>query len=567
MPQSFGWSDQDPPLRSISGAQTRLRLFAVSAIVILLTVIATWPQAWYLGSRFALHNDPHFSTWRLAWIAHALRTDPRHLFDANIFWPERHTLAYSDAALLEGVLAAPLFWLHLPSTVIYNVFLLGGMAASGLGMYGLARYLTRSTGAGLVAAAIFTMAPYRIEHFMHLELQWAMWIPAALWAVHRAVDEGSWRVGALAGIFLWLQILSAVYYGVFLAIMLAVMVVLLTITEPQRAIKALPGLLLGAAIAAALTIPYARPYVESVSVVGTRQPAELASYSATPDNYLASPASNWVWGWTADRWGATERRLFPGVLASLLALAAFAGRLPRVAAVYAVLGALGVELSFGTNGYLYRAILAHIGILKGLRAPARFSIMVCCALALMAALGIDAVAQRLASTRRSRAALFSGVLLVLCLEYGSAPMNLTPIADQSLDVYKILRTGEPGVLLELPVAPLDQLPGWGAVYALWSINHWRPIVNGYSGYYPPSYLQTLGDLRTFPDDISIARLERLKVRYIVVHRAFYERETYDRLIVEMGHRPELRPGGRYADPIDQADLFELSEPTSDDRTH
>src|SRR5580765_7830788 len=243
-------------------------LLGASAIVILLTVVATWPQARYLGSRFARHNDPHFSTWRLAWIAHALRTDPRHLFDANIFWPERRTLAYSDATLLEGVLAAPLFWLHLPATLIYNVCLLGGMAASGLGMYVLARYLTGSTGAGLVAAAIFTMAPPRIEHFMHLELQWAMWIPAALWAVHRAINEGSWRWGALAGVFLWLQVLSCVYYGVFLAMTMAVLLVLLTMADTRRSIKALPGLVLGGAIAAVLTVPYARPYVESASVVG-----------------------------------------------------------------------------------------------------------------------------------------------------------------------------------------------------------------------------------------------------------------------------------------------------------
>ena len=390
-------------------------LLGASAIVILLTVVATWPQARYLGSRFALHNDPHFSTWRLAWIAHALRTDPRHLFDANIFWPERRTLAYSDATLLEGVLAAPLFWLHLPATLIYNVCLLGGMAASGLGMYVLARYLTGSTGAGLVAAAIFTMAPPRIEHFMHLELQWAMWIPAALWAVHRAINEGSWRWGALAGVFLWLQVLSCVYYGVFLAMTMAVLLVLLTIADTRRSIKALPGLVLGGAIAAALTVPYARPYVESASVVGTRQPAEVAKYSATPENYLASPGGNWIWGWTADRWGDAERRLFPGVFASVLALAAFVSRLPRIAAVYAALGAVAVELSFGMNGRPYRAILAHVGFIQGLRAPARFSIMVCCALAVMAAIGVDALARRFAPTRVSRAALFTGVLLVLCL--------------------------------------------------------------------------------------------------------------------------------------------------------
>ena len=54
------------------------------------------------------------------------------------------------------------------------------MAGSGLAIFVLARYLTDRTGPALAAAAIFTMAPYRIAHFMHLELQWAMWRSSVL---------------------------------------------------------------------------------------------------------------------------------------------------------------------------------------------------------------------------------------------------------------------------------------------------------------------------------------------------------------------------------------------------
>src|SRR6185295_12012541 len=49
-----------------------------------------------------------------------------------------------------------------------------------------------------------TLAPYRIEHFSHLELQWTVWMPLTLWAVHRTFDEGTRRSGVLAGLFLWL---------------------------------------------------------------------------------------------------------------------------------------------------------------------------------------------------------------------------------------------------------------------------------------------------------------------------------------------------------------------------
>lgn len=44
-------------------------------------------------------NDGRFSIWNVAWIDHALLTDPRHLLDANIFSPHTGTLAYSELNL------------------------------------------------------------------------------------------------------------------------------------------------------------------------------------------------------------------------------------------------------------------------------------------------------------------------------------------------------------------------------------------------------------------------------------------------------------------------------------
>ena len=73
----------------------------------------------------------------------------------------------------------------------------------------------------MIAAAVFTVAPYRIEHFMHLELQWTVWMPLSIWALHRTFDEGTLKWGALTGLFLWLQFISCVYYGAYLGLIVA----------------------------------------------------------------------------------------------------------------------------------------------------------------------------------------------------------------------------------------------------------------------------------------------------------------------------------------------------------
>ena len=98
------------------------------------------------------HFDARFSIWRLGWIAHSLATAPTHIFDANIFYPARTTLAYSDAMMLEGVLAAPLFWLGMSPVLIYNLALFAGFVGSGMAMFVLAREVTGRNGAALVSA-------------------------------------------------------------------------------------------------------------------------------------------------------------------------------------------------------------------------------------------------------------------------------------------------------------------------------------------------------------------------------------------------------------------------------
>src|SRR5690242_5487113 len=82
-----------------------LRGLLVTLLLIAQTAFFTWPMAQGLSSLIVWHIDPPFSVWRLAWVAHQLFVDPANLFNANIFYPEPRTLAYSDAMLLPGMIA------------------------------------------------------------------------------------------------------------------------------------------------------------------------------------------------------------------------------------------------------------------------------------------------------------------------------------------------------------------------------------------------------------------------------------------------------------------------------
>src|SRR6266851_1015663 len=78
----------------------------------LLTAALTYPIAFKLGHVGRVDNgDGKLSIWNVAWVARTLVVDPLHVYDANIFYPHRGTLAYSESNLGAGVLAVPAYWM------------------------------------------------------------------------------------------------------------------------------------------------------------------------------------------------------------------------------------------------------------------------------------------------------------------------------------------------------------------------------------------------------------------------------------------------------------------------
>ena len=199
-----------------------------------LTVLLTYPQVREFATSVPYHSDPYFSMWRLGWIAHAIRNAPGQVFDANIFYPEQLTLAYSDAMLLPGVVLAPLFWAGTSPVIIYNLALFSAFTLSGLTAFSLARLVTGNVGASLVAGVIYAFAPYRFTHYMHLELQLVFWIPLLLFVIHRSLPQLTVRDGVLFGAILGCQLLSCIYAGIYAAMFCAVFVPCLAVTAGAR---------------------------------------------------------------------------------------------------------------------------------------------------------------------------------------------------------------------------------------------------------------------------------------------------------------------------------------------
>jgi hypothetical protein len=514
----------------------------------------TYPQVLRMSDGVHDPADPLMVTWVLAWVAHQLPNAPAHIFDANIFYPERNTLAYSETLLVPGLLAAPLHWLGVTPILIYNLVFLSGFALSGVGVALLVRRLTGHTGAAILAGIVFAFPPYRIDHYAHLQLQQTQFIPLALWAFHRLLDTGRLRDGVLLGVCTACQMLSCMYYGIFLIPYMAVVCGTLLIASGTLPKERLTALAVAAAIVTVTMVPVGRAYLAARKVVGERGQGEVAMNSATWRNYLAPPEVNALYGKVFARFMDPERRLFPGFVAVALAII---GLVPRkrkhpehpqhleppenqraVPLAYALGLLLAFDVSLGFNGVIYRGLYEYFLPFKALRIPARMGLMVGFSLAVLAGYGATRIADRLPSAKVRRAVL-TLIGLVMLAEYASQPLELWAAPRQPpqayADLVRDIGEGPTSVIFEFPTGNMED-----PEYLYYSTFHWQYLVNGYSGFFPPSYQKIVNAVRGFPDEASMNMIRSHGVRYLVIHGEWLYGARYEELVAELDRRSDLK---------------------------
>lgn len=524
----------------------------------------TWPQAGHLSTHVPDADDPLLSIWRISWIAHALPAHPADLLNGNIFYPEKRTLAYTDSVLLQGFVAAPAIWAGVAPIVVYNLLILVSIASSGAAMWWYARRLTGSASAAVLAGIVFSFVPFRFDHFQHLELQATMFMPLALLCVTRACDSGERRDVWAAIACLVAQVYCGIYYAVFLVTALLVVIPLelsALSSERRKAIvrSGIPAL----AIAAVVVAPYLAAYLMNRGTLGERSDQDVLLYSATARNYLATLNENVIHGGWSAGLGQPERRLFPGVIAVALAGIGLLGIDRRRIALMGV-GLVGLILSLGLNTPLYEPIRSVLFIYRGLRAPARASILVFLALAALAAFGWARLERRFKRASRSGGTPFFGVPVAtaivaaaMLLEYATV-LNAWFVVQPVPQVYRWLADQPRSIVVELPLTTADRLdlvPD--GIYMFRSTEHWQPILNGYSGFFPRSYLDLTEFAKGFPDQTSIEYLKKREVDLIIVHGSLLSPDRFGAITAGLLSRPDIRAIARYEERMGPDLVFRL----------
>jgi PA14 domain-containing protein len=501
--------------------------WATLGLFVALAIVHTWPLA-SDPAHLARHDnrDTMLNEWIVAWVAHQMPRNPLHLFDGNIFYPERDSLAYSEPLFPQAAMAMPLFVFGASPVLAYNILLIAGFTLSGWAMCLVIRSWTGDWSAGVIAGAVFAFNAHLLSRIPHLQAQHVEFLPAALFALDALLSKPSIRRALALALWAALQATTSVY--LLASTFFALAAGILSRPRDWLGTRFLPfarALAVATAVAAAVLVPFLLPYYHANHDLGlTRSLSDASMYGATWGDYLSTPSRLMYSLWSYRFFAGTA--LFPGAVGLALAAVACvrgdAFRDPR-ARMCLVVGIAGVLLSLGPRMPGYAVLYALVPVLRAIRATARFGYLATLSVAALAGFGV-------ASLRRSAPARPWTAITVVLLAAASAESLVAPLGLTRFDgippIYSRVSRDANTRVVEIPFFGSTSSQ-FHASYMLNSTAHWRPIVNGYSGFQPPSFYQHAGILQGFPDEASLAMLHDLGVTHVFVHTTQMPKEALD----------------------------------------
>jgi len=323
-----------------------------------LRAVVTWPVVQHLATAVPGNlTDSLENSYIFSWDAHALLHQPLHLFDANIFYPERLTLAYSENVLGLAVFVAPLYWAD-PQPHPHR------QRGHDCPLHGRwLHHLPARPGAGRQPGACgrrrvaFMAAPYRVLVVQHLTVLATHLMPLAFLLLLRIEREvaaptrraratrSAWwrlpRLGRLAialGLVVALAMWSSINGGFITLAGIAIWAVWELATRRGRAplmlVPSLAGVVLGLLLSLPVLIPYA--ILHRIHPEFSHSLAEVLGYSGVsrrlplvPPLNTGGPGVHSVYATMTHRFGTTSSNpyfvktgLFPGLFLTLSYVAA-----------------------------------------------------------------------------------------------------------------------------------------------------------------------------------------------------------------------------------------------------
>lgn len=258
-------------------------------------------------------GDPLLNTWIFSWVQKSLLSQPSQLFNGNIFYPSKNTLSYSEHLLPQAIISLPIALLTGSPIFTYNCLFIFSYILAAYAMFLLVRHLTRDYLSGIVAGIIFAFSTYHLDHVPQLQLLSSGLFVLSFYFLHRFFQEKKTKYSVLFAVFLMIQALACIYYGLFFISILLIALPLLLLfhwKEIDRSflLKLIIPVFSAGAVLLLVSLPYISLLKNSEFYRSLEPGADLA-------NYLGALKNSLLYGKLLSSFGAPERYLFPGFIA------------------------------------------------------------------------------------------------------------------------------------------------------------------------------------------------------------------------------------------------------------
>jgi len=515
-----------------------LEVFAPLCLFGALAIASTWPLLPEAGHSFPLGTErsstvTFASAWALWWTSDRAAHGFEHSWDAPIFYPTEGSFAFSEPMPALGLLAAPLLWAGLPLCLAYNLVLLGALSLNGDATYRLLRALGLNRVACLSGGAFVTTLPVVHHELGVLTLVPLFGLLLALRALFALCEAPRCTRGVALGLALTLTYACCAQYAAFLAWSLA-------LSAPSWARKllrraALPGLG-GCVLALAL----------GAAPIAYSQRQALAPQHFSRSEQRARDGAGKLVQWVRAPWRelvptpllrqANPGRppLYPGTLRVGLMLVALVALLRERAArgFWPVLGALALSAfvlsvlphlawhGFAPFDWL-RRVIPGLALIRSLW---RAGIVTQLVLTLFAALGVHRLWElgpvwklRLGPTRALTLTLVALATIELwppaqALSEAPSDARYAPLTRW---IEAHVAPNEPLAYLPFPQRAVSSYEETTR-FMLLQRAHGRPMVNGYSSFFPAPHERLLAQRLDLGAPATAPLLRAFDVRFVVV---------------------------------------------------
>ncbi len=523
-------------------------------------------------------GDPalYVATWRWQWRA-LTQGYIQQFWQGWFFYPNRWVMGYTEHILGLMPLYKLYEWVfQSPQAALWSVavslFVFDGWAG-----YLVGRRIGRSYAAGLAAAVVMSYSTFHFNQIAHMHVSAFFTVPLTLLALEDLLRNPTRRRGVVLGL-IW-GATPLVSYSNWATVSIAIppfAIAWLALNLRRNVEKAVRKtalvriatlLAFSALISLLMIAPMSIQFFKARSEIGVvgRSPEEIAAHSIQISDLLRPANRSIAYRYLPTPFGTNdkiERISYLGVSGVLLGIAGYFWPIGNVAVDYlrsrrkkahrsgnpgegaadarrSADSELVIELTpwfaAAFSGFLFMLgpeirirgswpaipgpfrLLSLIPGFSQLRAAGRFSLLIFIFVACCAA----AAWRRFALRSRLGGPVIAAICAIWVFEAAIAVDQSGALAANLAEAPSYVRwlaqaERGPTVLIPMyrPGTPSSSEPE--AVRLYLSTFDWQPRINGYSGYEPIGYRETVDDISYFPSERAMERLSYLRARYVVV---------------------------------------------------